>query len=110
LDDHWAAYFWSSSRLTRWPDKTSGDIPDAVMWRRHVENQRMGLTKTSVLMRWCMTKVSALKIMTDIALKAQEDLLCFDVSDEALEVAARAARIGASFTLGSCTGLSECPG
>ncbi|MGC1995328.1 MAG: hypothetical protein WA704_15475 [Pseudolabrys sp.] len=47
--------------------------------------------------------------MTDIALKAQEDLLCFDVSDEALEVAARAARIGASFTLGSCTGLSECP-
>ena len=27
--------------------------------------------------------------MTDIALKAQEDLLCFDVSDEALEVAAR---------------------
>jgi hypothetical protein len=61
LDDHWAAYFWSSSRLTRWPDKTSGDIPDAVMWKRHVENQRMGLTKTSVLMRWCMTKVSALK-------------------------------------------------
>jgi hypothetical protein len=28
--------------------------------------------------------------MTDIALKAQEDLLCFDVSDEALEVAAGA--------------------
>ena len=48
--------------------------------------------------------------MTDIALKAQEVLLCFDVSDEALEVAAGAARIGASFTLGSCTGLSECPG
>jgi hypothetical protein len=48
--------------------------------------------------------------MTDIALKAQEDLLCFDVSDEALEVAAGAAGIGASFTLGSCTGLSECPG
>jgi hypothetical protein len=44
--------------------------------------------------------------MTDIALKAQEDLLSFDVSDDALEIAASAARIGASFTLGSCTGLS----
>ena len=33
--------------------------------------------------------------MTDIALKAQEDLLSFDVSDDALEAAAGAARIGA---------------
>ena len=33
-----------------------------------------------------------------------------DVSDETLEVAAGAAKIHASFTLGSCTGLSECPG
>ena len=48
--------------------------------------------------------------MTDIALKAQEDLLSFDVSDEALEVAAGAAKVHASFTLASCTGLSECPG
>jgi hypothetical protein len=48
--------------------------------------------------------------MTDIALKAQDEILSFDVSDEALEVAAGATRIGASFTLGSCTGLSECPG
>ena len=30
--------------------------------------------------------------MTDIALKAQEDLLSFDVSDDALEIAASAAR------------------
>lgn len=48
--------------------------------------------------------------MTDIALKAQDEILSFDVSDDALEVAAGATRIGASFTLGSCTGLSECPG
>jgi hypothetical protein len=48
--------------------------------------------------------------MMDIALKAQDEILSFDVSDEALEVAAGAARTGASFTLGSCTGLSECPG
>jgi len=48
--------------------------------------------------------------MTDIALKAQEEMLSLNVSDEALEVAARAAKAHASFTLGSCTGLSECPG
>ena len=47
--------------------------------------------------------------MTDIALKAQEETLSFDVSDETLEVAAGAAKLGASFTLGSCTGWSECP-
>ena len=49
-------------------------------------------------------------VMTDIALKAQEEMLFLNVSDEALEVAARAAKAHASFTLGSCTGLSECPG
>lgn len=47
--------------------------------------------------------------MTDIALNAQEETLSFDVSNETLEVAADAAKLGASFTLGSCTGLSECP-
>jgi hypothetical protein len=47
--------------------------------------------------------------MTDIVLKAQDETLSFDVSDETLEVAAGAAKIGASFTLGACTGLSECP-
>ena len=50
--------------------------------------------------------------MSDIALKAQEEMHFLDVSipDEALEVAAGAAKVHASFTLGSCTGLSECPG
>ena len=47
--------------------------------------------------------------MTGIAQKGQEEIL-LDVSDEALEVAAGAATVHASFTLGSCTGLSECPG
>ena len=47
--------------------------------------------------------------MTEIAQKAQDEVL-LDVSDEALEVAAGAAKVYASFTLGSCTGLSECPG
>ena len=47
--------------------------------------------------------------MTDIAQKAKEEVF-LDVSDEALEVAAGAAKVHASFTLGSYTGLSECPG
>jgi hypothetical protein len=48
--------------------------------------------------------------MTDIALRAHEEMPSFDVSDEVLEIAAGAAKLHASFTLGSCTGLSECPG
>ena len=40
----------------------------------------------------------------------EEETLAFNVSDEALEAAASATKMGASFTLGSCTGLSECPG
>jgi hypothetical protein len=48
--------------------------------------------------------------MTDITLKTQEDTLTFDVSDEALEIAASAAREQVNFTLANCTGLSECPG
>lgn len=48
--------------------------------------------------------------MTDITLKTQEDIPTFDVSDEVLETAGGVAREQANFTLGSCTGLSECPG
>ena len=48
-------------------------------------------------------------VMTDIALKTEEEMLFLDVSDEVLEVAA-GAEVYASFTLGACTGLSECPG
>jgi len=51
-----------------------------------------------------------LKTEQDFTLKAEEALLACDVSDEALEVASGAARAQANFTLGSCTGLSECPG
>ena len=56
------------------------------------------------------TKEKGTNVMSDIALKAQEEMLFLDVLDEVLEVAAGAAKIHASFTLGSCTGLSECPG
>ena len=51
-----------------------------------------------------------INVMTDIVLKAQEEILFLYTSDEALEAAAGAAKVHASFTLGSCTGLSECPG
>jgi len=56
------------------------------------------------------TKRKRMNVMSDIALKVQEEMLFLDVyvSDEVLEVAAGAAKV--HFTLGSCTGLSECPG
>ena len=38
----------------------------------------------------------------------EENLLTYEVSDEVLETAG-GKEIAAIFTLGSCTGLSECP-
>ena len=48
--------------------------------------------------------------MTHIEKKKYEEEISFDVSDETLEIAAGPTNIRESFTLGSCTGLSECPG
>lgn len=46
---------------------------------------------------------------TSIALHQTEDeVLGYEVSDEALETAAATAKAGA-YTLGFCTGLSDCP-
>jgi len=47
--------------------------------------------------------------MLDIV-KTDEEILAFDVSDEALEIAAGEESDKANFTLGACTGLSVCPG
>jgi hypothetical protein len=47
--------------------------------------------------------------MTNIAVDVQEEALSFDVSDEALEIAASAPSGQAKFTLAACTGLSACP-
>jgi hypothetical protein len=41
---------------------------------------------------------------------SDKEILTFDVSDEALEIAAGEVSDKANFTLGACTGLSECPG
>jgi len=40
----------------------------------------------------------------------EEEILAYDVSEEALEVAAGGKEKAGSFTLGACTGLSVCPG
>jgi hypothetical protein len=48
--------------------------------------------------------------MKELTRKPEEVILNFDVSDEALEIAAGTADEWAHFTLGACTGLSECPG
>jgi hypothetical protein len=39
-----------------------------------------------------------------------EEILAFEVSDAALEIAAGTAKEKANFTLGACSGLSVCPG
>ena len=48
-------------------------------------------------------------MMTFLATTTEEDLLPFEVSDEALE-AAGANEVVGNYTLAACTGLSECPG
>jgi hypothetical protein len=42
--------------------------------------------------------------------QTEQEILAYDVSDEALEVAAGSKEKAGSFTLGACTGLSVCPG
>jgi hypothetical protein len=45
--------------------------------------------------------------MTDTTLKLEEEVLSFEVSDEALEAAAGQEKAG--YTLAYCSGLSVCP-
>ena len=47
--------------------------------------------------------------MKDIMLKTEEETFAVDVSDETLEIAGGAVGERAHFTLGGCTGLSDCP-
>ncbi len=42
--------------------------------------------------------------------ETDEEIFTFEVSDEALEIAAGSAKEKANFTLGACSGLSVCPG
>ena len=47
--------------------------------------------------------------MIDLTMKPEEEILHFDVSDKALEIAAGPAKEMANFTLGSCTNITVCP-
>ena len=42
--------------------------------------------------------------------QTDEENVAFEVSDEALEIAAGSAKEKTNFTLGACSGLSVCPG
>jgi hypothetical protein len=42
--------------------------------------------------------------------KMEAEILAFEVSDDALEIAGSTSKEKANFTLGACTGLSDCPG
>lgn len=46
--------------------------------------------------------------MTDLMIDTEEEILDFEVSDEALETAGSESA-HAGYTLGACTGLSVCP-
>jgi len=55
------------------------------------------------------TLKAGVSAMNDITARTEDEML-IDVSDEALEIAGSASERQGNFTLGGCTGLSECPG
>jgi hypothetical protein len=56
--------------------------------------------------------IEGISAMTNITIglehTEEEIILAFEASDDALEIAAGSEKV--NFTLGACTGLSECPG
>jgi hypothetical protein len=55
-------------------------------------------------------RINAMRNTTTGFEKIEEDILAFEVSDDALEIAAGTSTEKANFTLGACSGLSVCPG
>jgi hypothetical protein len=55
-------------------------------------------------------RIMPMKCTTTGLEKIEDEILAFEVSDEALEIAAGSAKEKANFTLGACSGLSVCPG
>jgi hypothetical protein len=55
-------------------------------------------------------RIDTMKNITIVLEQTDEENLAFEVSDEALEIAAGSAKEKANFTLGACSGLSVCPG
>lgn len=63
-------------------------------WRRQWRTKRINIMKNSTM-------------GLDVT---EQEILAFEVSDEALESAAGTAKEKANFTLGACSGLSVCGG
>lgn len=56
---------------------------------------------------------TGMNAMTNVTMGLQQnedEILAFEVSDEALEIAAGTEKEKANYTLGACSGLSVCPG
>lgn len=70
------------------------------------------LLKTGLMNKNTITcrRINAMKNITVGLEQIEEEILAFEVSDEALEIAAGSAKEQANYTLGACSGLSVCPG
>ena len=55
-------------------------------------------------------RIFAMKNATTGFETSEDDVLAFEVADEALEIAAGTEKERANYTLGACSGLSVCPG
>lgn len=55
-------------------------------------------------------RINVMKNITVGHERTEEEIFDFEVSDEALEIAAGSTKEKANFTLGACSGLSVCPG
>jgi len=82
----------------------NGGMPPSV-WKIHLAKRCAKAQQPPINKR--------INAMTNITMgleKTEEETLAFEVSDEALEMAAGTAKEKANFTLGACSGLSVCPG
>ena len=55
-------------------------------------------------------RINVLKNITVGHERTEEEIFDFEVSDEALEIEVGSTKEKANFTLGTCSGLSVCPG
>lgn len=65
--------------------------------------------KLALMKKTTSRRINAMKNITTKFEPPDEEIFAFDVSDEALEIAA-GTKEKANFTLGACSGLSVCPG
>jgi hypothetical protein len=69
-------------------------------WQHHADWRR----------QWRTKRIDIMKNSTMGLDVTEQEILAFEVSDEALESAAGTAKEKANFTLGACSGLSVCGG